>query len=202
MMHLRFNRQPRRLCVRPFGALLFVSGSGGDDEKRVRSYDRVCWLRHKIVKLGDGGGPEGVYIEEAETHLRVLCCRVISKSSNVSVKSVGPAVAILAASLSVLRGKLPSWHFRYSLAISTSVCLLFGSTRLPLLLPQADVTHGQGQWKKFPSLFFFFSSMFLELNSDIFIEPIVDFMHRTQHLTKPGLEERLWGAAPNQDTKK
>lgn len=116
-------------------------------------------MRHKIDKLSDRGGPEGVFIEEAETHLRVLCCRVISKSSNVSVKSVGPVVAILAASLSVRRKEVPSWHFRYSLAISTSICLLlFGSTRLALLLQEADVNRGQGQWNFFPT--FLFSPMF------------------------------------------
>jgi hypothetical protein len=67
--------------------------------------------------------------------------------------------------------------------------------------PKLTSLTGRGSGNFFPA-FFFFPSMFLELNGDIFIEPIVDFMHRTKHLTKPGLGERLWGAAPNQDTKK
>ena len=43
--------------------------------------------------------------------------------------------------------------------------------------------------------------MCLELNGD-FHWTYSRFMHRTKHLTKPRLGERLGGVAPNQDTKK
>lgn len=40
-----------------------LSGSGGDDAKEFVVMIECVDLRHEIVKLSDGGGSEGVYIE-------------------------------------------------------------------------------------------------------------------------------------------